>query len=251
MRVRLSEQSLEWLCDHRVFLQGYRVNGHRLTTRDTLFFANKPPLVEPYCGIYAGNQICSIGSFSYTGSSIPAGFSLGRYCSFSWDIKFPGPRHPIELLSTGGFVIGSVTDMWKTYLADSGQRFDNIQPNPQKPGTIFGHDVWIGQDVTIMSGLNIGNGAVIAAASVVTRDVQPFAVVGGNPARFIRWRFPEDVIETLTEIRWWRYDYPALQRIDLSCIQASIRDLRAVLADLPPFEPKLVDLLQMPHAGVV
>lgn len=72
--------------------------------------------------------------------------------------------------------------------------------------TIVDHDVWIGQNAAIMPGVHIGSGAIIAAASVVARDVPPYAVVGGNPARLIRMRYPQDVIEELLRLAWW--DWP-------------------------------------------
>lgn len=72
----------------------------------------------------------------------------------------------------------------------------------------IGHDVWIGENAIILSRVEIGNGAVIGAGSVVTKSVPPYAVVGGNPARFIKWRFDREVIEKLEEISWyeWKLD---------------------------------------------
>jgi virginiamycin A acetyltransferase len=251
MKVRLNEQSLEWLCDMRIYFQGYRATGHRLKARGFLQWANFPPVIEPYIGIYSGDQICSLGSFTYTFSTFPLFSSIGRYCSIATNVRFPGPRHPHELLSTSGFITGGSPDMWTSYLNDTNQTFRSVQPSPQKHAPIVGNDVWIGQDVTIMSGLKIGDGAVVAAASVVTRDVAPFAIVGGNPAQFIRWRFPEDVREELADLRWWRYGFATLDQIDLSDVRNSMRDLRSKCADAPAFEPSQIDLWQMPHDGIV
>lgn len=80
--------------------------------------------------------------------------------------------------------------------------------------TIVGHDVWIGQNGAIMPGVQIGAGAIVAAAAVVTRNVPPYAVVGGNPATIIRMRYPDDVIDELLELAWW--DWP------LSKIEANL-----------------------------
>jgi virginiamycin A acetyltransferase len=250
VRLRLSAQSIEWLYDKRVLFQGWRKHGFR--QRQGEFLSVPTPLrLEPYCAIYRGSQICSMGSFSYTHSPFPIDFSLGRYCSVAWDVKFPGPRHPMELLSTSLFMMGSEPDLWMVYHEDHNTKFQNVQPNPQKRGTIIGNDVWIGQDATIMRGLTIGDGAVIAASAVVTKDVQPFAIVGGNPARLIRFRFPPDVIEELTTLRWWRYAYPVLNGIDLSDIRRSLNDVRLLLADTPEYHPDLVNLDEMPHDGIV
>lgn len=77
---------------------------------------------------------------------------------------------------------------------------------PSKGDVVIGSDCWICADASILSGVTIGHGAIVAAGAVVTRDVPPFAVVGGNPCKFIRWRFDEDVREQLLQAAWW--DWP-------------------------------------------
>lgn len=79
-------------------------------------------------------------------------------------------------------------------------------PITNKGDTLIGHDVWIGNSVTIMQGIQIGHGAIIATNSVVTKNVEPYSIVGGNPAKLIRKRFPDDKIAFLLELRWW--DWP-------------------------------------------
>jgi len=74
---------------------------------------------------------------------------------------------------------------------------------PFKGDTIIGNDVWVGMDTVIMPGVNIGDGAIVAAKSVITKDVEPYTIVGGNPAQKIKERFPEQIINKLLEIRWW------------------------------------------------
>jgi hypothetical protein len=75
-----------------------------------------------------------------------------------------------------------------------------------KGDIIIGNDVWIGAKSTIMSGVKIGHGAIVAAGAVVTKDVQPYSVVGGNPAKHIKFRFDEKQIEKLLEISWWDWE---------------------------------------------
>lgn len=91
--------------------------------------------------------------------------------------------------------------------------------------TVVGHDVWIGQNAAIMPGVKIGAGAIVAAAAVVTRDVPPYAVVGGNPASIIRMRYPEDVIAELLDIAWW--DWP-LEKIEANLPALSQGDMAAL-----------------------
>ena len=77
---------------------------------------------------------------------------------------------------------------------------------PVKGNTIIGNDIWIGYDTTIMPGVNIGDGAIIASKSVVTKDVEPYSIVGGNPAELIRKRFSDNEIKDLLDAKWW--DWP-------------------------------------------
>ena len=77
---------------------------------------------------------------------------------------------------------------------------------PVKGDTIIGNDVWIGRESIIMPGVKIGDGAIIAAYSVVTKDVEPYSLVGGNPAKFIKKRFDNELIEMLLQVKWWDYE---------------------------------------------
>lgn len=94
--------------------------------------------------------------------------------------------------------------------------------------TIIGHDVWIGHNAAIMPGVNIGHGAIVAAASVVARDVPPYAVVGGNPAALIRMRYPDEIIADLLELAWWDWpideieaNLPALESGDIAALKSA------------------------------
>jgi virginiamycin A acetyltransferase len=105
---------------------------------------------------------------------------------------------------------------------------------PRQPVKV-GHAVWMGDPVVIVPGVTVGNGAVIAAGAVVTKDVPAYAVVGGNPARFIRWRYPEPIIALISDVEWWLWDDDRLRRhrdlfeIDLTTVDPA--DLAARLKD--------------------
>ena len=89
--------------------------------------------------------------------------------------------------------------------------FGWLKGHPATKGDIrIGNDVWIGEDAKILSGVTIGDGAVIGANSLVTKNVPPYAVVGGVPAKIIKYRFPENVISRLLQIKWWDWDYAYL-----------------------------------------
>ena len=116
--------------------------------------------------------------------------TIGRYCSFADNIRYYGANHPLNFFSTSA------------YFYNKGFGFD-VEDVPRYSLSI-GNDVWIGYGVTITCGCkNIGDGAVIAAGAVVTKDVPAYSVVGGNPAKVIKMRFDETTINKLLQSEWW------------------------------------------------
>jgi len=123
---------------------------------------------------------------------------IGKFCMIASDVIFimNGGNHLSNANTTFPFAI-------------FGGRWGNAMEGkeyPSKGNTIIGNDVWIGYGTTIMPGVTIGDGTIIATKSVVTKDVEPYAIVGGNPAKEIRKRFSDDKIKELLEIKWW--DWP-------------------------------------------
>ena len=131
---------------------------------------------------------------------------IGRFCAIAAGATciMNGANHAMTGFSTYPFnIFGQGWEEgfdWATILA--GLRGD----------TLVGNDVWIGQEATIMPGVRIGDGAIVAAKAVVTGDVAPYAIVGGNPAREIRRRFPDAVVAELLAIRWWDWDAATITR---------------------------------------
>jgi acetyltransferase-like isoleucine patch superfamily enzyme len=120
--------------------------------------------------------------------------SIGRDCNF-----FLHANHRVDWVTTSSQLWGPVSDEIANMHMEMG--------HPTCKGDIIiENDVWIGAKSTIMSGVKIHNGAVIGACSVVTKDVPPYAIVGGNPAQIIKFRFDVDQIQALQEIRWWNWD---------------------------------------------
>ena len=125
---------------------------------------------------------------------------IGRFCSIACGTKFlfNCANHTLNSLSTYTFPL--FYEDWELDKADVISAWDN------KGDIVIGNDVWIGYDAVIMAGVHIGNGAIIAARAVVTKDVPPYTIVGGTPAKEIRKRFEVDVIEQLQILKWW--DWP-------------------------------------------
>ncbi|AFY56834.1 acetyltransferase (isoleucine patch superfamily) [Rivularia sp. PCC 7116] len=130
---------------------------------------------------------------------------IGKFCALATGVKFimNGANHKISGFSTYPFQI-------------FGNGWEKVTPQPDelpnKGDTVVGNDVWIGYEALIMPGVQIGDGAIIASKSVVTKDVAAYTVVGGNPAKFIKKRFADDVIDKLLKIAWWNWDIEKITR---------------------------------------
>jgi virginiamycin A acetyltransferase len=124
---------------------------------------------------------------------------IGKFCMIASDVTFimNGANHLTDAITTYPFAI---------FGADWSNAMDG-KSYPSKGDTIIGNDVWIGHKATIMPGIKIGDGAIIATNAIVTKNVEPYSIVGGNPAVEIRKRFSEEQILELLEIKWW--DWPA------------------------------------------
>jgi acetyltransferase-like isoleucine patch superfamily enzyme len=123
---------------------------------------------------------------------------IGKYCSIAEGVVIMiGGNHRLDWITTYPF--SALSERW--------HKAKDIIGHPQSKGdVIIGNDVWIGLDAMILSGVTIGDGAVVAARSVVVKDVPPYSVVGGNPAKLLKMRFSEEDIAKLLKIRWW--DWP-------------------------------------------
>lgn len=130
----------------------------------------------------------------------PEKLIIGRYCAIASGTKFmmAGSAHPAMGVSTFPFTIFGGTWAEKT--------LDVVTGMPSRGDTVIGNDVWFGYGVLVMPGVRIGDGAIVAAGSVVTADVPPYAIVGGSPATVLRKRFAADDIDRLLRAAWW--DWP-------------------------------------------
>jgi len=146
---------------------------------------------------------------------------IGKFCAIAKDVKFimNGANHKNSGFSTYPFFIFG--NGWEKAEPKEGQL-------PYKGDTIIANDVWIGYDVTIMPGVKIGNGAIIATKSVVTKDIPNYAVVGGNPAKIIKYRFNIETIKNLLQIAWWDWSAEKITENLESITNADIKKLISI-----------------------
>lgn len=189
--------------------------------------------MEPYSGIYAGSNLCTMGSFSYSHSPVNPYLKVGRYCSISWGLTVVGPRHPVEWGTTSNIVFDRNASNIKKFIEDSSiAGFKTGDPRKlEKPFPIIGNDVWIGQNVTLNRGVTIGDGAIVAAFSVVTKDIPPYTIVGGNPARIIKMRFSNSTIESLLENPWWALNPEVVASLPMDSPEALSQIIKEDYAD--------------------
>jgi acetyltransferase-like isoleucine patch superfamily enzyme len=163
----------------------------------------------------------SFGKYTYGTPTIrwanpEAKLVVGNFCSIaSHVIIYLGGSHRTDWVSTYpfGHIHQGVFD-----------RFDGRGHPSTKGNVVIGNDVWIGDGVTIMSGVRIGDGAVIAANSHVVKDVEPYALVGGNPAKLIKYRFTPEQIEKLLAIQWWNWEDDKINRLSPLLCSSKIDD---------------------------
>lgn len=132
---------------------------------------------------------------------------IGRFCSIACGARFvfTSANHTMTSLSTYPFPL--FFEEWGTPISEVAESWDN------KGDIVIGNDVWIGYEAVIMSGVKIGDGAIIGTRAVVTKDVEPYTIVGGIPAKSIRKRYSQDIITQLEAVRWWDLPHDQLKQL--------------------------------------
>ena len=162
--------------------------------RGKAFFKSYVPFtakVESGCTLIDSN----FGKHSFCGYDCTfINCDVGSFTSIASNVVVGGARHPIEYVSTSPVFLAHKDSVKKKYSRH------NYVSNPK---TQIGHDVWVGEGVFIKAGVSVGDGSVIGMGSVVTKNIPPYTIYAGNPAKCIRNRFPDDVTQALLKLQWW------------------------------------------------
>jgi acetyltransferase-like isoleucine patch superfamily enzyme len=189
------------------------------------------------CGFY-------FGAYSYFRTGVVRRLkSIGRYSSIGPNVIIGETDHPTDWLTTSPLPHSAT---WREkYFQLPGSAYSEPLSDvaksrlPAQTPVVIGNDVWIGANVVIRCGVTIGDGAICAAGSIVTKDVPPYAIVGGVPAKLIRMRFDEELVGRLLHVQWWKYDALDLDGLPFHDVEAAVDALQLRIDNdgLQPREP--------------
>ncbi len=229
------------------------------TTVDRFFNSTSDPVFPvPRVQVFAGGRILratfegpfivglraqlgpdvNVGRYSNINSdSYVARTTMGSFCAIGSRVAINPLNHPVDWLSMHEFTYHETAYDW-----DEAYRSVRKMPHPASrttPAVIMGSDIWIGHNAVILEGVTVGDGAVVGAGSVVTKDVPPYAIVMGVPAKVRRFRFDEATIERLLATKWWELELSALKDVQFDKIGTALDQIETIRAEIKGRGPGL------------
>lgn len=166
-----------------------------------------------------------INRYSYTGmNTVILASEIGSFCSISWGVSIGGANHDYKRITQHSFLYNTI---------DNIRPYDDETYNRFSEKLIIGNDVWIAANANILRGVSIGDGAVIAANAVITKDVPPYAIVCGIPGKILKYRFEPEIIDLLLQLRWWDWTIEKIRaHYSIISSEPEINTLREHINDL-------------------
>jgi len=218
-----SDDALEFFRINRIFLDypnkilGVFENGELVRIPGSV-------RVERYANV-PHRRFISSGAFSYCKSQgVGHEFQLGRYCSVGPSVMLGYQEHPLDRISTHPFTTHA--HMVRFAREEFNKKIMIHKHAFTSPAPTIGSDVWIGAQSIIKRGVSIGHGSIIATRAFVSKDVPPYAIAGGLPAKVIRYRFSDKIIEKLLALQWWRFNYSDFEGFDFADTESFIDGLQ-------------------------
>lgn len=202
----------------------------------------EPPCSMKWMGVA---HSLHLGAFSYAVSGYYFATKIGRYSSIGESVQIGRGSHPVDWGTTSPTFYQAHEAVFDQTLPQAKQ-FRLNAPYLPPMATTIGNDVYIGHGAFLKQGITVGDGAIIGACSVVTRDVPPYSVVAGSPATVRRMRFSEPIIARMLSVRWWDYafwDFPGIPVADPTAFLDFIE--AAVTRNVQPYKPDMVDIVSM------
>jgi acetyltransferase-like isoleucine patch superfamily enzyme len=207
-------------------------------------------MLEPPCSLkwMEVHHSISLGAFSYAVSGFYMACRIGRYTSIGEGVQIGRHGHPLNWASCSPVFYMDVKEVLDLDYVGvpkirTGVDFKFSTPPATVQVTHIHHDVWIGHEAFILPGVTVGTGAVVAARSVVTKDVEPYSVVAGVPAKIIRKRFDSDTIDKLLDSKWWEFSPWQLKGVAVDDIEEFLAHVKAIReSNIQPYKPIRLNL---------
>lgn len=209
--------------------------------------------MEEYSTINNGNNACQMRSFSYSNAIIPRlDIKMGRYCSIAVGLNFIAGKHPLDTISTSSFIYDPNFYIFKDASIERIKKPYTHTPHgalvPPPGPTIFENDVYVCTNALLKPGITLHTGCVVAQNAIVTKDVPPYAIVGGSPARILKYRFDEPTIKRLLGLKWWEYHFADFDGIDAKKdINYYLDELESRIQNhaIKPFNPRKMEFKEL------